>query len=220
SPGRTAFGRRTSTTTWAGGPCTFPPAGTLFYVSRIPTHAAVAKLGNGARFRVSSRRGSQVRILAAASERPVGCIFRHPVGHLSLAPQAHAAPRSPGGPDRGRRGRRRGAPPPASPSTIRVPPSEPPPDRRRFPGLPPLHTSSEVPQRRLAFDVADVHGGADLFLDLHGECGPDCRDPCEIVRVRLLEVPQGFEAVLAQGATPNSSDPSERNEFQQFLLHA
>src|SRR5205807_4522910 len=79
-------GRRTSTTTWAGGPCTFPPAGTLFYVSRIPTHAAVAKLGNGARFRVSSRRGSQVRILAAAAERPVGFTFRHPVGRLSPGP--------------------------------------------------------------------------------------------------------------------------------------
>src|SRR5437773_11589707 len=43
-------------------------AGTLFYVPRVRGSAAVAKLGNGARFRVSSRRGSQVRILAAASE--------------------------------------------------------------------------------------------------------------------------------------------------------
>jgi hypothetical protein len=42
-------------------------SGILFYVAPIASRAAVAKLGNGARFRVSSRRGSQVQILAAAS---------------------------------------------------------------------------------------------------------------------------------------------------------
>src|SRR5437660_4620153 len=53
-------------------------AGTLFYVPRVRGSAAVAKLGNGARFRVSSRRGSQVRILAAASSVRFGKHFRTP----------------------------------------------------------------------------------------------------------------------------------------------
>src|SRR5947208_3779520 len=53
-------------------------AGTLFYVPRVRGSAAVAKLGNGARFRVSARRGSQVRILAAASSVRFGKHFRTP----------------------------------------------------------------------------------------------------------------------------------------------
>src|SRR5437667_11509587 len=53
-------------------------AGTLFYVPRVRGSAAVAKLGNGARFRVSSRRGFQVRILAAASSVRFGKHFRPP----------------------------------------------------------------------------------------------------------------------------------------------
>src|SRR2546430_16562370 len=53
-------------------------AGTLFHVPRVRGSAAVAKLGNGARFRVSSRRGSQVRILAAASSVRFGKHFRTP----------------------------------------------------------------------------------------------------------------------------------------------
>src|SRR6266702_6783727 len=47
----------------------------------FPEFAAVAKHGNGARFRVSSRRGSQVRILAAA-------ISACPLPHLSTSSRA------------------------------------------------------------------------------------------------------------------------------------
>jgi hypothetical protein len=54
-------------------------SGILFYIPPISIGAAVAKLGNGARFRVSSRRGSQVRILAAASADSVEEHFHAPL---------------------------------------------------------------------------------------------------------------------------------------------
>src|SRR5437870_11023351 len=51
----------------ASGSCIFSQrAGILFYDPATPAGAAVAKPGNGARFRVSSLRGPQVQILAAA----------------------------------------------------------------------------------------------------------------------------------------------------------
>src|SRR5207302_4616085 len=106
-----------------------------------------------------------------------------------------------------------------SPPTMRGLFSTPRPDRRRFPGLPRLRTSSEVPQGRLAFDLANVHGGADLLLDLHGERRSDCRDAGEVVRVRLLQIPQGFESALVKSATADSAHAAERYELQQFFLY-
>src|SRR5713101_6868326 len=70
-----AAARRPSATRCAWGPCTFPRREAFSMARGVPNHAAVAKLGNGARFRVSSRRGSQVRILAAASQTPYRASF-------------------------------------------------------------------------------------------------------------------------------------------------
>src|SRR5439155_14005209 len=72
------------------------------------------------------------------------------------------------------------------------------PDSPRSPSRRRCHTSWEVTPRRLAFDLADVHGRADLFFDLHREGRANRRDAGQVTRVRLLKVLQRLEAPLEQ----------------------
>src|SRR5947199_3104975 len=94
------------------------------------------------------------------------------------------------------------------------------PDSPRSPSRRRCQTSWEVSQRRLAFDLADVHGRADLFFVLHREGRANRRDAGQVTRVRLLKVLQRLEAPLEQRASAHPADAAEGDQLEEFLLDA
>src|SRR3989304_2588952 len=91
-------------------------------------------------------------------------------------------------------------------------PSSPGPRRPRI--------SREVPQGRLALDRFRIDRLPDLLLDPLREVRSDRRELRELVRVRLLKVPEGLVAPLERGPGPPPPDPAEGHELEEFLLHA
>src|SRR2546428_11807975 len=80
--------------------------------------------------------------------------------------------------------------------------------------------SREVPEGRLAFDLSDIDGHADLLLDLHRKSGADRRDTGEVAGVRLLQVFQRLVAPLEQRASTNPAHPPEGEQFEELLFDA
>src|SRR5439155_2751212 len=81
-------------------------------------------------------------------------------------------------------------------------------------------SSPEIPHGSLAFDLLCVHGSSDLLLDLHRESRTDRRDARELVRIRLLEVLQRFEAPLEQRPPSDPADTPQGDQLEELLLHA
>src|SRR5712692_5381554 len=88
--------------------------------------------------------------------------------------------------------------------------SGPPLVHRRFRGPRRSRRSSEVPEGRLPLDFPNVHGRADLFLDLHGERGPNRWNPGQVVRIGLLKFPQRLESALIKSPTTNAAHAPSR----------
>src|SRR2546428_7445525 len=80
--------------------------------------------------------------------------------------------------------------------------------------------SREVPEGRLAFDLSDIDGHADLLLDLHRKSGADRRDTGEVAGVRLLQVFQRLVAPLEQRASTNPAHTPEGDQFEELLFDA
>src|SRR5437867_3242053 len=92
------------------------------------------------------------------------------------------------------------------------------PDSPRRPSRRRCQTSWEISQRRLAFDLADVHGRADLFFDFHRQGRANRRDAGQVARIRLLKVLQRLEAPLEQRASAHPADAAEGDQLEEFFL--
>src|SRR5438093_7084026 len=133
---------------------------------------------------------------------------------------SHAAPRIRDGRDRRPIARRGDKSPRRAKRPIRPPFGRRLLDSLRKPSPPRERTSWKIAQRRLALDLPDIHGPADLFFDLPRKCRPDCRDAGQVAGVRLLQVLQRLEAPLEQRPSADPPNAAERDQLEEFLLDA
>src|SRR3989449_527219 len=80
--------------------------------------------------------------------------------------------------------------------------------------------SWEVPEGRLAFDLPNIDGHADLLLDLHREGRADRQDPGEVAGIRLLQVLQRLVAPLEERPSADPPHAAEGDQLKEFLLDA
>src|SRR2546425_5109883 len=80
--------------------------------------------------------------------------------------------------------------------------------------------SWEVPEGRLAFDLPNIDGHADLLLDLHREGRADRQYPGEVAGMRLLQVLQRLVAPLEERPSADPPHAAEGDQLKEFLLDA
>src|SRR5438445_9614811 len=80
--------------------------------------------------------------------------------------------------------------------------------------------SWEVPEGRLAFDLPNIDGHADLLLDLHREGRADRQDPGEVAGIRLLQVLQRLVAPLEERPSADPPHAAEGDQFEVLVVDA
>src|SRR2546428_7860839 len=134
--------------------------------------------------------------------------------------ELHGGPRTRDGRGRTPIARRAGRPPPHANHPTRPRFGRLLPEPRRKPSPPRSRTSRKISQCRLALNLPDIHGRADLFLDLYRKGRPDRRDAREVTGVRFLQVLERLVAPLEQRPSADPPDATEGDQLEELLFDA